>query len=209
MFRFAVAALLVLNVAVILDRRAADAAAVSGDLCLSEFCAGYAPPLDDTIKTKINGPISIDKAASDLPACTYRSELDCGNLDNIFAIGTAAEIIKFINDHFGPEILDSPISVEYQDEHQRNSSCSYFESKLRDQSRVRAECDNIEPESNHGELLSVLTLSTISVFAFALLAGIWLLHRLFRNWRLRSLIQPDKRASNLQIHNGRRHPASR
>ena len=55
MFRFAVAALLVLNVAVILDRRAADAAAVSGDLCLSEFCAGYAPPLDDTIKTKSTG----------------------------------------------------------------------------------------------------------------------------------------------------------
>ena len=209
MLQFAGPALLALAFAITLELRVADATAISVDLYLSEFCAGCAPPLDDTIKTKINGPIGIDKAASDLPVCRYHDELDCGNFGKIFMIETATEIVKLVNDHFGLEILDSTTRMEYQREHQGNSGCSYFESKLRDQSRVRAECDNIEPGSNHGELVSVLTLSTVSVVAFALLAGVWLLHRLFRNWRLRSLIPRDKRASDLQIHNGRRHPASR
>jgi hypothetical protein len=114
-----------------------------------------------------------------------------------------------MNDHLGSEILDSATPIEYQGEYQGNSGCSYFESKLRDRGRVRTECGNIESGSNHGELVSVVTLTIVSVVAFAILAGVWLLHRLFRNWRLQSLIPHDKRASDLQIHNGRRHPTSR
>ena len=188
MLQFAGPALLALAFAITLELRVADAAAVSGDLSLPEFCAGCAPLLDDSLKTEINSPIGIDETIQSLSACEYNDEPDCGNFEQIFAIETATEIVKLINNHLGSEILASTISVEYQGEHQGNSGCSYFESKLRDQSRVRAECDNIEPGSNHGELVSVLTLTTVSVVAFALLAGVWLLHRLFRNWRLRSLI---------------------
>ncbi len=209
MLQFAGPALLALAFAITLELRVADATTISVDLYVSEFCAGCTPLLDESLKTEINSPIGIDETIQSLSACKYNGEPACGNFGKIFAIETATEIVKLINNHFGSEILDLTISVEYQSEYQGSSGCSYFETKLRDQSRVRAECDNIEPGSNHGELVSVLTLAIVSVVAFALLAGVWLLHRLFRNWRLQSLIPHDKRASDLQIHNGRRHPANR
>jgi hypothetical protein len=146
----------------------------------------------------------MDETIYSLLECKHNDEPNCGNFGQIFTIETATEIVKLINDHFESEILDPTTPIEYQGDHQGNSSCSYFESKLRDQSRVRAECGNIEPASGHRDLVSVVTLTTISVGTFALLAGVWLLHRLFRNWRLRSLIPSDKGASDLQIHNGRR-----
>jgi hypothetical protein len=195
--------------AITLELRVADAAAVSGDLSLPEFCADCAPLLDDSLKTEINSATSIDDKIQSLSRCGYYDEPDCGSFEQIFTTETTTVILKLINDHLGSETLASTIPIEYQGEYQGNSGCSYFETKLRDQSRVRAECDNIEPGSNHEELVSVLTLTIVSVVAFALLAGVWLLHRLFRNWRLQSLIPHDKRASDLQIHNGRRHPANR
>jgi hypothetical protein len=209
MLQFAGPALLALAFAITLELRVADAAAISGDLALPEFCAGCAPLLDDSLKTKINSPIVIDNKMRSLSACKYNDEPNCVNLEQIFAIETTTEIVKLMNDHLGSEILYSAARIEYQGEYQGNSGCSYFESKLRDQSRVRAECDNIESGSNHGELVSVVTLTIVSVVAFAILVGVWLLHRWFRNWRLQSLIPHDKRASDLQIHNGRRHPTSR
>jgi hypothetical protein len=204
MLQFAGPALLALAFAITLELRVADAAAVSGDLSLPEFCAGCAPLLDDSLKTEINSAIGIDDKIQSLSGCEYYDEPNCGNLEQIFATETKTAILKLISDHLGSETLASTIPIEYQDEYQGSSGCSYFESKLRDRSRVRAECDNIEPGSNHGELVSVVTLTIVSVIAFALLAGVWLLHRLFRDWRLRSLIPPDKRASNLQIRNNRR-----
>ena len=209
MLQFVGPALLALAFAITLELRVADAAAVSGDLSLPEFCAGCAPLLDNSLKTEINSGICIDDKKQSLFWYEYYDEPDCGNFDQLFVAETTTAILKLINDHIGSETLPSTIPIEYQGEYQGNSGCSYFETKLRDQSRVRAECDNIEPGSNHGELVSVLTLTIVSVVAFALLAGVWLLHRLFRNWRLQSLIPHDKRASDLQIHNGRRHPANR
>jgi hypothetical protein len=197
-------ALLALAFAITVEVQVADDTTISVDLYVSEFCAGCAPPLDESLKTEINSSIGIDETIQSLSACKYSDEPDCGNFGQIFAIGTATEIVKLINNHFGSDISDSTTPIEYRDAYQGSSGCSYFESKLRDQSRVRAECDNIEPGSNHGELVSVLTLTIVSVVAFALLAGVWLLHRLFRNWRLQSLIPRDKRASDLQIPNGRR-----
>ena len=209
MLQFAGPALLALAFAITLELRVADAAAVSGDFSLPEFCASRAPLLDHSLKKEINSPMGIDEIIKSLPACEYHDEPDCGNFEQIFSIETASEIMKIIDDDLGSKVLASMSSVEYHGDHQENSGCSYFESKLRDQSRVRVECDNIEPTSGHGDLVSVVTLTTVSVGAFALLAGVWLVHRLFRNWRLRSLIPPDKRASDVQVHHGRRHPVSR
>jgi hypothetical protein len=209
MLRFARPALLALAFAITLELRVVDAAAVSGDLSLPEFCAGCAPILDGSLKTEINSATGIDDKIQSLAGCEGYDEPDCENFEQIFATETTTAILKLINDHIGSETLTSTIPIEYQGEYQGNSGCSYFETKLRDQNRVRAECDNIEPGSNHGELVSVLTLTIVSVVAFALLAGVWLLHRFFRNWWLQSLIPHDKRASDLQIHNGRRHPANR
>jgi hypothetical protein len=96
------------------------------------------------------------------------------------------------------------ISVEYQDENQGNSGCTYFESKLRNPTRARAECGNVEPGSDYLEMASVLTLTTVSEVSIALLAGGWLLRRSFRNWQLRRMIMHDKAAARLQIHKGRR-----
>ena len=209
MLQFAGPALLALAFAIILELGVADAAAVSGDLLFPEFCAGCAPLLDDSLKTEINSPIVIDDKIRSLSECEYNDGLDCGNTEHISTIETTTEIVELMNDHLGSEILESITPIEYEDQYQGNSGCSYFESKLRDQSRVRAECDNIEAGSNHGELVSVVTLTIVSALAFAILAGVWLLHRLFRNWRLQSLIPHDKRASDLHIHNGRRHLTSR
>jgi hypothetical protein len=39
------------------------------------------------------------------------------------------------------------------------------------------------------------------VVAFALLAGIWLLHRFIRSWRLRKMMLLDKPNSGLQLRN--------
>jgi hypothetical protein len=200
MLQFAGPALLALAFAITLELRVADATTISVDLYVSEACAGCAPLSDDTNKREINSPMGIDRAIQSLSGYKYNDEPDYGNLGQIFAIETATEIVKLIYDHRGSEISESTAPIEYQGAYQGNSGCSYFGSKLRDQSRVRAECGNIEPASGHGDLVSVLTLTTVSVVTFALLAGVWLLHRLFRNWRLRSLIPPDKR----EIHNGRR-----
>jgi len=202
-------ALLALAFAIILEFGVADAPAVSGDLLVPEFCAGCTPLLDDSLKTEINSPIVVNDEIRSVLECKYNDEFDCGNTEHISTIETTTEIVELMNDHLGSEILESITPIEYQGQYQGNSGCSYFESKLRDQSRVRAECDNIEAGSNHGELVSVVTLTIVSALAFAILAGVWLLHRLFRNWRLQSLIPHDKRASDLHIHNGRRHPTSR
>jgi hypothetical protein len=198
MLQFGSSALLALAFAITLELRVADAAAVSGDLSLPEFCAGCAPLPDEALKTQIFLSMDINETIQSSSSCKYYDETDCGSIGQIFSIETTTEIVKSIDDHFGSEIL------EYQSEHQGNSGCGYFESKLRDQSRVQAECDNIEPASGHGDLVGVVTLTTVSVGAFALLAGVLLLHRLFRNWRLQSLIQRDKSSSSLQIHNSRR-----
>jgi hypothetical protein len=208
MLRFAGPALLALAFAIILELGVADAAAVSGDLLFPEFCAGCAPLLDDSLKTEINSPIVIDDKTQSLSACKY-NELYCRNSEQIFTIETTTEILELTNDHLGSEILVLATPIGYQGEYQGNSGCSYFESKLRDQSRVRAECNNIESGSNHGELVGVVTLTIVSAVAFAILAGVWLLHRLFSKWRLQRFFSHDERASDLQIHNGRRHPTSR
>ena len=209
MFRFAAAPLLAFAFAMTPGSRATDAGAISVDLDVSQFCAGCSPLLDDTVKMDSDGhpgtePISIGKTIQDISACKYRVQLDCRNLDDVYTFEAATEIVKLTNTYFTPQILYSEISLEYQGNHQANNGCSYFESKVRDPRRVAAECDNVEPGSDHPELLNVLTLVTVSVVAFALLAGIWLLHRFIRNWRLRKMMLLDKPNSGFQLRNSSR-----
>jgi hypothetical protein len=209
MFRFAAAPLLAFAFAMAPGSRATDAGAISVDLDVSQFCAGCSPLLDDTVKTGSDGhpgtePINIRKAIQDISACKYHDQLDCRNLDDSYTFEVATGIVKLIAPYFGPQILHSEISLEYLDNHQANNGCSYFESKVRDPRRVAAECDDVEPGSDHPELLNVLTLVTVSVVAFALLAGIWLLHRFIRSWHLRKMMLPDKPDSGVQLRNSSR-----
>ena len=88
------------------------------------------------------------------------------------------------------------MSAGYQSASQEKSGCTYFERALRDPKRIREECDNIEPDPEHSEVLSVLTLTIVSVISFSLIAGIWLLRRSFRNWQLRNMILRAKTASD-------------
>jgi hypothetical protein len=201
MLHSAVHALLAFAVAMVLDLRVADATAISTDLYLSEFCVGCTSLIDNTIKPDLHRPISIETTTHDLTACKHYGEPYCANFSDNLSTEAATEIITSINAQLG----SVENSVQYRDEYQgSNSACTYFESKLRDARRVRDECGNVEPGSDHLELVSVLTLTTVSVISFALLAGVWLLRRSFRNWHLRKMILRDKTTSNLQIRKGRR-----
>ena len=182
MLHFTVTALLAFAFAMIPDLRVADATTISTDLYLTQFCAGCVLLIDDTIITKLNWP----------------KKLYCENLGDNLSAEAEAEIIKYINPQLGLETSDSQISVEYQDKYQENSGCAYFESKLRDPKRVLDECGNVEPGSDYLEFFSTLTLTTVSVTAFGLLAGVWLLRRSFRNWQLRNMILRGKARQKLR-----------
>jgi hypothetical protein len=106
---------------------------------------------------------------------------NCENLDENSTI--ESQIAQFVRDHLQTEISHQEILVEHQAKQHGDDKCSYFESTIRDQRRVSAECSTVQPTSDYGELASVLTLITISVVAFAVPAGLWLLHRLFHYWR--------------------------
>jgi len=204
MLHSAVHALLAFAFAIFLDFRVADATAISTDLYLSEFCVGCTSLIDNTIKPDLHRPISIEATTHDLTACKHYGEPYCANFSDNLSTEAATEIITSINAQLG----SVENSIEYRDEYQGNSSCSYFESKLRDPRRVRDECGNVEPSSDYLELISALTLTTVSVISFALLAGVWLLRRSFRNWHLQKMILRDKTISNLQIRKGRRRSGS-
>lgn len=197
MLHFAVTALLAFAFAMIPDLRVADATTISTDLYLTQFCAGCAPLIDDTIKTNLNWPRSVETTIHDFTACKYHGELYCGNFGDNLSAEAEAEIIKSINPQLGSETSDLPISVEYQDKYHENSGCTYFESKLRNPKRVLDECGDVEPGSDYLEFFSTLTLTTVSVTAFALLAGVWLLRRSFRNWQLRNMILRGKTRQKL------------
>jgi|SRR6516225_445334 hypothetical protein len=204
MLHSAVRALPAFAVAMVLDLRVSDATAISTDLYLSEFCVGCTSLIDNTIKPDLHRPISIETTTHDLTACKHYGEPYCENFSDNLSAEAEIEIITSVNAQLGSETSDLKISVEHVGQYQENSGCTYFESKLRDPRRVREECGNVESGSDHLELVSMLTLTTVSMISFALLAGVWLLRRSFRNWHLRKMILRDKTTSNLQIRKGRR-----
>jgi hypothetical protein len=204
MRHFAVTAVLAFVFAMTLDLRVADSTAISADLYISQFCAGCALVLDDTSKTDLDLSRSIETTAEESMACKSHGELYCINFDNDLWIDIQSDIVNSIDARLGPEISNLQILIEYQNRHQEKDGCSYLESKMRDPSRVREDCDDVEPSSDHFEFVSVFTLTTVSVISFALLAGVWLLHRSFRNWQLRNIIARDQTNANLQLRKGRR-----
>lgn len=203
MFHLAVTALLACVFAMTLDLRAADSTAISTDLYVSQFCTGCRPLIDDTSKD-LDLSRSIGTTTHDLAVCRYHGELYCIDFDNNRAIETQIYIENFIDAELGSETSNLDILIVYQGKNQENSGCGYFESKLRDPMRVRQECDNVEPAADDSEFFSMFTLTAVSVSSFALLAGVWLLHRSFRNWQLRTLIARDKRTASVPVRKARR-----
>jgi hypothetical protein len=201
MLHFAVTTFLAIPFAVVLDFRGADAAAVSADLYLSQFCAACTA-INDTVTRDLDWLMSIETTTHDFTACSYYGELYCKNFDDNLSNETETEIS--LNTQLVSEIANLQILAEYRPEYKESGGCSYFESKVRDPRRVREECNDVEPSSDHLELLSVLTLTTILMISFVLLAGVWLLHRSFRNWQLRKMIPRDKTTARLQIVGARR-----
>jgi hypothetical protein len=204
MLQFAVATLLAISFAVILDLRGTCAAPISADLY--QFCIGCTASINDTVTSDLDPLTSKETTTHDFTACSYYGEFYCKNFGDSLANETETEIKKSLNAQLASEMSDSQILIEYRPEYKESGGCSYFESKLRDPRRVREECDNVEPSSDHLELFSLLTLTTVVMISVALLAGFWLLHRYFRNWQLRKMIPPDKNktAANLEIGKARR-----
>jgi hypothetical protein len=199
MLHFAVATFLAISFAMVLDFRGADATAVSADLYLSQVCAGCTP-INDTVTRDLDWLMSIKTTTHDFTACSYYGELYCKNFDDNLSNETETEI----ETQLASEMANLQILAEYRPEYIESAGCSYFESKVRDPRRVREECNDVEPSSDHLELLSVLTLTTILMISFVLLAGVWLLHRSFRNWQLRKMIPRDKSTARLRIVGARR-----
>jgi hypothetical protein len=202
MLRLAATALVAFVFALILDLQLAGTTPVSPDLYLTQFCAGCAPLIHDALKVDIDWPIALVTIPRDFETCKSNGELNCESFDDGLSAKTEAEIIKSTNTQLGSGASNLNLGISF--EYREINSCSYLESKLRDPNRVREECENVEPGSDDSELVSMLTLTTVSVISFALVAGFWLLHRSFRNWRLRNTILRDKASSNLQIRKGRR-----
>ena len=202
MLHYAVTTLLVISFAVILDLRGADAAAISADLYLSQFCTGCTALVDDNVTRNLDWLISIETTTHESTACRFYEELYCKNFDDQLSNEIETEIKKSLSAQLASEI--SEIATEYHPEYKEISGCGYFESKVRDPRRIREECNNVEPSSDHLELFGVLTLTTVATISFALLAGVWLLHRSFRNWQLRNMILRDKTTASLQIGRARR-----
>jgi len=192
----AVIALPAFAFAMILGLRVADTTTLNSDLYVAQLCVGCTSLIFDNIKRNIDRQIGIEKNTQDFNSCLDYGELYCGAFGDNFVAEAETEIVKFINAQLRSKISDSEMSAGYQSASQEKSGCTYFERALRDPKRVREECDNIEPGSEHLELFSVLTLTSVSVISFALLAGIWLLRRWFRNWQLRNMILRGKTASN-------------
>jgi len=204
MLRLAATALVAFVFAMILDMQLAGTTPISTDLYLTKFCAGCAPLIHDALKVDVYWPIALETIPRDFETCKSNGELHCEIFDDDLSARTEAEITKSTNTQLGLGASNLVVSFEYREQYQEINSCSYLESKLRDPNRVRGECENVEPGSNDSELVSMLTLTTVSMISFAFVAGFWLLHRSFRNWRLRNMILRDKTSSNLQIRKGRR-----
>jgi hypothetical protein len=198
MYHLALTALFVFSFATITDLHVADATPISFDLYLSEFCAGCTASMDGAIKPDLDWLASVDTSARDFASCKYHGELYCEDLDDTLSAEAETDIIKSMSAESG--------SVEFRDENQKDSGCTYVESKLRDPTRVRAECDNLEPGGNDLESFGVFTVTIVAVVSFVLLASTWLLLRWLRSLQLRNMIRRGKTTADLQLRRGRRRP---
>ena len=124
MLRFAVTTLLAISFAVILDLRGADAAAISADLYLSQFCPGCTTRINDTVTRDLDLLISTETTTHDFTACTYYGEFYCKNSGDNLANETETEIKNSLNAQLASEISDLQILAEYQPEYKESGGCS-------------------------------------------------------------------------------------
>ena len=195
MLHSVVTAVLAFAFAVSLGSRGANAATMSNDLYLAQFCIGCTSLVYDIIEPEIDRRMDIETPTEHSKSCNDYPELYCENFVANLSDQAEAVITKSVNAQLGSETSNFEISVEYRDENRDDSGCTDSEIKLRYPRRVHEECDNIEPNSDHLELISMLALTTVAVISFAVLADAWLLRRAFRNWQLRNMILRDKTTS--------------
>jgi hypothetical protein len=206
MYRLAVVALFVFSFATITDLRIAAAMPISSDLYLSEFCADCTAPIDDNINPALYWLSSIDISIHNTKWCKSYEDIYCGHLEYTLSAEAETDIISSIGAESRLETLDLGPLAEFRDDNQKDSGCTYLESKLRDPTRVRAECDNLEPGGNNSESFGVFTVTIVAVISFALLASTWLLLRWWRGRQLRNMIGRDKATAEPRLRRGSRHP---
>lgn len=204
MLQFAATALVAFALAMIVDLPVAGTTQISTDPYIIQLCGECTPLMNNTVKTDRDWRVLLETLPHGLAACKPGEEFHCEIFGDDLSADAEAEITKSANAQIGPEASNSLILREDRERYQDNGSCSYLESKLRDADRVREQCELVEPGSGDSEFVSLITLTTVSVISFAVLAGFWLLHRSFRNRQLRKMIRREKTSSKLEIGKGRR-----
>jgi hypothetical protein len=205
MLRSAVIAFSALALATILDWRAADAAAISAlDLSRSEPCVGCAHFESDDRQILLDWSIRTETTPLDIAPCSDQSTFVCRNPaeDSVSRetepwVGDSSTVIS-AGDLLAPVASDSTVGW---DDYSRLNNCANFESQFRYPNSSEDGCGSVKPGSDYSELISALTLSIVSVLAFALIALGWLLHRAYRIRRLQRMIRHGR---SPHLHQGRR-----
>jgi hypothetical protein len=174
--------------------RPADATTIDSDLYHAQRCVGCTSLIYNVVDQNTDRATSTE-AADDLTECLDYGQLYCGIFGAALSTEAKAELLASIDGQLRANISDLEILIGYRNKSEENSGCSYFETKLRDPNRVREECDEIEPVADDLESVGVLTIVTVSMASFAVLAGAWLLRRSLRNRQLRNIILHDKTTS--------------
>jgi hypothetical protein len=191
MLRPAAIALVAFAFAMMPGLRPADAATIDSDLYQAQRCVGCTSLIYDIVDPDTDRAANTE-ASDDLTSCLDYGQLYCGIFGDAISTEAKAELLTSIDGQLRSKISDLEILIRYRNETEENRGCSYFETKLRDPNRVREECDEIEPVADDLETVGVLTIVTVSMASFAVLASAWLLRRSLRNRQLRNIILRDK-----------------
>jgi len=191
MLQSAAIALVAFAFAMMPGLRPVDAATIDSDLYQAQRCVGCTSLIYDIVDPDPDRAANTE-APDDLTSCLNYGQLYCGIFSDAISTEAKAELLISIDGQLRSKISDLEILIGNRNQTEENRGCSYFETKLRDPNRVREECNDIEPVADDLESIGVLTIVTVSMASFALLAGAWLLRRSLRNRQLRNIILRDK-----------------
>ena len=194
MLQSAAIALVAFALAMMPDLRVVDAAALYSDVYHAQRCVGCTSLIYDIVD-RDTGRATSTEATDDFTSCLDYGQLYCGIFADPLSIEAKAELLASIDGQLRSNISDLEILIRHRNKSEENSGCSYFETKLRDPNRVRDECDEIEPVAVDLESVGMLTIITVSMASFAVLAGAWLLHHSLRNRQLRNIVLRGKTTS--------------
>ena len=191
MLRAMVVLLLAFALTTVLDVQAAVATAIpTPDLSVSRMGLK-----DDDLREDLDQPISPGTSTADIDREDPADASVRGEELSLVEVSPAVISIA--------ESFALSIAVKDWQAYQGGDDCNYFGSELHDPKRIEDECGNVEPGSDYSELISVLELTTVSVLSFSLGAAVWLLHRSYRNRRLRN-IAAQRTLTNPQLRKRRR-----